>query len=163
MSRVKFEKLADILTLIADAEGGDANAISALENDWNEKELALYLLIASVKSADVLNAMGALTPQTIDYAAAIVADASKGRNMIITLSGDVTNFSIVNAPAGASGTITLVMDGTGHSFAIPAAAPEDIMGGDLTDIASVADEKKAKIAWDYDGISYNYWVSTPSV
>lgn len=56
---------------------------------------------------------GIITPQTITYSTTPTMDYTSGENGVITLTGDVTTFSLSNVPDGGSGTINVVQNATG--------------------------------------------------
>lgn len=97
-----------------------ANAITAthVHTNWD----VLQNIIDSGDGLSFLNnageytyipSSGLATPQTIAYSATPIQDFNLGNNSAITLTGDVTTYTLSNVISGGGGEIAVIQDGTG--------------------------------------------------
>jgi len=90
---------------------------------------------------------------------ALTLDASLGGNATLTLTEDVTGFSITNTTTGDSGFIVVEQDNTA---AWTFSSSYEILAGDLSDIASITASGVGAggIGWYNDGTQNYLFVSS---
>ena len=95
---------------------------------------------------------GTDTPQTIAYSATPAHDYSIGRNAEITLTGNVTSYTLQNVAQGSGGTIEIIQNATG-GFGILAflhtALTVVYLGGQSAIAANINAEANGKTLLNY--------------
>lgn len=99
--------------------------------------------------------------QTPAFAATLALDASLGGNIVVTLTGNVTSWSIINPQPGQHVVITFVQDATGSRTLASAASnikfmPASYLGaspGSAPTLTTTAN-KRDTLMFRYDGTNF---------
>lgn len=96
------------------------------------------------------------TKQTLTYGTTTTWNWNSGTNAEVTLTGNITTFTISNAVAGTTATIRMIQDGTGSRTTVLPGSSKVVNGGAGVITLSTAASSIDLLTVYYDGTNY-YW------